>query len=150
MEEGLTREWIITNGIGGFASSTIIGCNTRKYHGLLVAPLTPPARRYLILSKLDESIKFENGNEYNLYTNMCENYISDGYKNLETFEKDYIPIFTYKVKDTIIKKGNSSSNFKVSDLKIGQKIEVVFQGPEGRSYPVTANAYSINIIDEKN
>ena len=53
-------------------------------------------------------------------------------------------------KDTIIKKGNSSSNFKVSDLKIGQKIEVVFQGPEGRSYPVTANAYSINIIDEKN
>lgn len=104
LEEGLTREWIITNGIGGFASSTIIGCNTRKYHGLLVAPLTPPARRYLILSKLDENIKFENGNEYNLYTNMCENYISDGYKNLETFEKDYIPIFTYKVKDTIIKK----------------------------------------------
>lgn len=53
-------------------------------------------------------------------------------------------------KDTIIKKDNSSSNLKVSDLKIGQKIEVVFQGPEGRSYPVTANAYSINIIDEKN
>ena len=53
-------------------------------------------------------------------------------------------------KDTIIKKGNSSSNLKVSDLKIGQKIEVVFQGPEGRSYPVTANAYIINIIDEKN
>ena len=104
LEEGLKREWIITNGIGGFVSSTIIGCNTRKYHGLLVAPLTPPARRYLILSKLDENIKFENGNEYNLYTNMCENYISDGYKNLETFEKDYIPIFTYKVKDTIIKK----------------------------------------------
>lgn len=52
-------------------------------------------------------------------------------------------------KDTIIKKGNSSSTLKVSDLKIGQKIEVVFQGPEGRSYPVTANAYSINIIDEK-
>lgn len=52
-------------------------------------------------------------------------------------------------KDTIIKKDNSSSNLKVSDLKIGQKIEVVFQGPEGRSYPVTANAYSINIIDEK-
>ena len=52
-------------------------------------------------------------------------------------------------KDTIIKKGNSSSNLKVSDLKIGQKIEVVFQDTEGRSYPVTANAYSINIINEK-
>ena len=39
LEEGLKKEWIITNGIGGYASSTVIGCNTRKYHGLLVAPL---------------------------------------------------------------------------------------------------------------
>ena len=104
LENGITKEWIITNGIGGYASSTIIGCNTRKYHGLLLAPLTPPARRYLILSKLDESIEFEDGSTNYLYTNMCENYISDGYKYLESFEKDYIPIFTYKVKDTIIKK----------------------------------------------
>ncbi|CEQ29910.1 Uncharacterised protein [[Clostridium] sordellii] len=51
-------------------------------------------------------------------------------------------------KDTIISKGDSSSNLKISDLKIGQRIEVVFQGPEGRSYPVTANAHSINIINE--
>ncbi|MDU1453858.1 MAG: DUF3221 domain-containing protein [Paeniclostridium sordellii] len=51
-------------------------------------------------------------------------------------------------KDTIINKGDSNSNLKISDLKIGQKIEVVFQGPEGRSYPVKANAYSINIINE--
>ena len=43
--EGLDKEWIITNGIGGYASSTIIGANTRRYHGLLVAPITPPARR---------------------------------------------------------------------------------------------------------
>ena len=52
LENALDKEWIITNGIGGFASSTIIGANTRKYHGLLLAPLTPPARRYLILSKV--------------------------------------------------------------------------------------------------
>lgn len=51
-------------------------------------------------------------------------------------------------KDTIINKGDSNFNLEVSDLKIGQKIEVVFKGPEGRSYPVTANAYSINIINE--
>jgi len=50
--------------------------NTRKYHGLLVAPLTPPARRFLILSKLDESIEID-GKRYNLYSNMCKNYISD-------------------------------------------------------------------------
>ena len=103
LEEGLSKEWIITNGIGGFASSTILNCNTRKYHGLLIAPLTPPARRFLILSKIDESIQIEN-QKYNLYTNMGKDYVSEGYKYQQEFEKDYIPIFTYKVEDTTIKK----------------------------------------------
>lgn len=103
LEEKLNKEWIITNGIGGFASSTIIGANTRRYHGLLVAPLTPPARRHLIISKLDESIEI-NGKKYDLYTNMSENYMSEGYKYLEKFEKEYYPEFTYKVEDVNIQK----------------------------------------------
>jgi predicted glycogen debranching enzyme len=103
LDEGLNKEWIITNGIGGFASSTILNCNTRKYHGLLIAPLTPPARRFLILSKIDESIEID-GKKYNLYTNMGKDYISDGYKFQQSFEKDYIPIFTYKIQNVVIKK----------------------------------------------
>lgn len=103
LEEGLKREWLITNGIGGYSSSTILGANTRKYHGLLVAPLMPPGNRQVILSKIDENIEID-GKSHNLYTNMCENYISDGYKNLVSFEKEYIPIFTYQVEDTMIKK----------------------------------------------
>ena len=103
LEEGLKREWLITNGIGGYCSSTILGCNTRKYHGLLIAPLTPPARRFLILSKVDEALEVK-GKTIPLYTNMCKNYISEGFKNLESFEKDYFPIFTYKVKDIVVKK----------------------------------------------
>ena len=103
LEEGLNKEWIITNGIGGYASSTIIGANTRKYHGLLVAPLLPPGRRHLILSKLDESVDIA-GTNYPLYTNLCKNYISEGYKSQQIFEKEYIPEFTYKVKDMVIKK----------------------------------------------
>ena len=103
LEEGLKREWIITNGIGGYSSSTIIGANTRKYHGLLVAPLMPPGNRQLILSKVDESIELD-GKKYDLYTNICKDYISDGYKNLISFEKEYIPIFTYQIEDTMIKK----------------------------------------------
>lgn len=103
LEEGLKKEWLITNGIGGFASSTIIGANTRKYHGLLIAPLTPPARRYLILSKVDESIQIGE-NKYDLYTNVGENYISQGYKYQETFEKDYFPTYTYKIEDVELTK----------------------------------------------
>ena len=103
LEKGLNKEWIITNGIGGYSSSTIIGANTRKYHGLLVAPFMPPGNRQLILSKVDESITIADRN-YNLYTNVCKNFISDGYKNLVSFEKEYIPIFTYQVEDVTIKK----------------------------------------------
>ena len=103
LEEGLQKEWLITNGIGGFASSTVLGANTRKYHGLLIAPLTPPARRVLILSKLDESIEIRN-KKYDLYTNICQSYISHGYKYQEEFKRDYVPIFKYKVGNVEITK----------------------------------------------
>ena len=103
LDKALRKEWLITNGIGGFASSTIVGCNTRKYHGLLVAPFAAPGRRKLILSKVDESLEIE-GKTYNLYTNISNNYISDGYKRQTSFEKDYVPIFRYKVKDVEISK----------------------------------------------
>ena len=111
LENGLEKEWIITNGIGGFASSTIIGANTRKYHGLLVVPIIPPARRRMILSKLDESIEI-NGRKYNLFTNVGKNYISQGYKYQESFEKNYIPKFTYKVEDVEITKEICMEHFK--------------------------------------
>ena len=96
LEQGLDREWIITNGIGGYSASSIIGANNRNYHGLLIAALTPPARRFLIVSKVDESLEIR-GRKYNLYTNVGKEFISKGYEYQETFEKDYIPTFTYKI-----------------------------------------------------
>lgn len=103
LEDGLKREWIITNGIGGYASSSIIGANTRRYHGLLIASFTPPARRYLILSKVDESIEID-GNKYNLFTNVQENYISQGFKYQTGFDNDPVPTFTYDVEGIQITK----------------------------------------------
>lgn len=109
LRDGIKKEWIISNGIGGFASSTVIGANTRRYHGLLVAPLIPPANRHLLISKVDESITI--GNEkYNLFTNLSRNYVSDGYKYLESFEKVHIPVF----------------NFEVNGVKITKKITMVY------------------------
>ena len=98
LDEGLKREWLISNGIGGFSSSTIIGANTRRYHGLLIAPLNPPANRYLCLSKIDEAVVVDNI-EYPLYTNVCRNYISQGFKNQVSFEKQYVPKFEYNVQN---------------------------------------------------
>ena len=96
LENGIDKEWLITNGIGGYSSSSIIGANTRKYHGLLVASLTPPGRRFVILSKVDESIEVRN-RKYDLYTNIGKEYISKGYEYQESFEKTVVPTFTYKI-----------------------------------------------------
>ena len=103
LKDALEKEWIITNGIGGYASSTIVGANTRKYHGLLVASLTPPARRHLMVSKVDESIEID-GKKTILYTNIGKEYISEGFKSQIKFEKDYLPFFQYKVDDVEIEK----------------------------------------------
>src|SRR6478672_1386755 len=52
----LRREWLLTNGLGGYASGTVVGCNIRKYHGLLVAATTPPVGRVNTLARLGEQV----------------------------------------------------------------------------------------------
>lgn len=102
LRECLDKEWIVTNGIGGFASSTICFANTRRYHSLLTAPTKRNGIRRVFLSKIDESIIVENS-EYPIYTNMSKDYISKGYEKLEIFEKDIFPkaIFKIEPKDKI-------------------------------------------------
>ena len=62
VENLLTREWLLTNERGGYASSTIIGCNTREYHGLLIGSLSPPANRIMALAKCLEMVIFKGEN----------------------------------------------------------------------------------------
>ena len=142
LENGLQKEWIITNGIGGYASSTIIGANTRRYHGLLVAPLNPPARRTLILSKLDESVEIE-GKKYNLFTNVGKQYISDGYKYMESFTKDILPIFKYQVGDISI----SKIICMVHEKNI---VQVFYKIKNGKSKSKLTLAPILNLRDTRN
>ena len=102
-EDVIKNEWLLTNGIGGFACSTISNCNTRKYHGLLIASLSKSGERFLCLSKLNESILIK-GNEYSFSTNECHNYIEKGYQYQEYFEKKYLPIWKYNLKTVSIEK----------------------------------------------
>ena len=60
-KEGISREWVMTNGIGGYAGSSVIGAHTRKHHGYLIASLQPPVERYVILSK--DTDRFASGGE---------------------------------------------------------------------------------------
>jgi len=96
-DAGTEREWLETNGIGGYASSTVPGINTRRYHGLLTAALHPPVGRYVLLSKLEETV-FLNGAKYDLSANQYAGAIHpQGYTHLASFRLDPFPIFTYEV-----------------------------------------------------
>jgi len=126
------KEWIITNGLGGFDSTTTKGgMNERRYHGLLIAPLQPPRQRTLILSKVDESIEI-NSKKYNLYTNDVDGKITEGYKYQTKFEKDIIPVYTYNVNGIIIEKsiymiyGKNAVvvNYKISNNNSRTKFEI--------------------------
>ncbi|ELS01868.1 glycogen debranching enzyme, putative [Xenococcus sp. PCC 7305] len=81
-----SREWLVTNGIGGYASGAIAGGLTRRYHGLLVAALKPPVARTLLLTKLDETVQY-NTKSYDLYTNSWADgtIAPHGYLNIENF-----------------------------------------------------------------
>jgi len=102
-EQGIQREWIVANGIGGFASSTIIGANSRRYHGLLTASLHPPVKRHLILSKLDESFEIY-GKKYDIFANQTPGYICTGYHHLQRFMMDPFPTYIYSLHDVTIEK----------------------------------------------
>lgn len=103
-EEGIRREWILTNGIGGFSSGTVIGMNARRYHGLLVASLTPPVDRYLILSQINEQVA-AGGRDYYLHSFRTHDYTAHGEYHLEAFHYNGVPEFHYRIGTmSIIKK----------------------------------------------
>ena len=83
--EACSDEWLLTFGTGGYASSTFCGYNARTYHGLLIAPTNPPHRRFLLLSKIEESLIY--GDEIPFSTNR---YVPDvthpkGYEYIQSF-----------------------------------------------------------------
>jgi predicted glycogen debranching enzyme len=101
-----SREWLVTNGIGGYASGTVAGLLTRRYHGLLIAALNPPLGRTLLLTKLDETVCYGE-RTYALFTNRwADGTVSPhGYQHLEHFSLDgTIPVWRYACADALLEK----------------------------------------------
>lgn len=100
------REWLVTNGIGGFASGTVAGSLTRRYHGLLIAALKPPLGRTLLVSKLEETVEYQ-GQIAQLSTNHWHGgaVAPTGFLFLERFHLEgTTPVWTFAVADTQIRK----------------------------------------------
>ncbi|HEY0798734.1 MAG TPA: glycogen debranching enzyme N-terminal domain-containing protein, partial [Candidatus Baltobacteraceae bacterium] len=103
---GESREWLVTNGLGGFASGTIAGTLTRRYHGLLIAALKPPVGRTFLVAKLNESVSFE-GHVYALATDRWASGTIDaqGYRNIERFYlSNSVPTWEFACGDALIEK----------------------------------------------
>ena len=106
LQVSASREWLVTNGIGGYASGTIAGILTRSYHGLLVAALEPPVARTLLLTKLDEIVDY-NGQTYDLSVNRWADGLiaPQGYLNIESFYLDGTsPVWNFAFADGLLEK----------------------------------------------
>jgi predicted glycogen debranching enzyme len=104
VEAGLQREWLVTNGLGGYASGSILGATTRSYHGLLVAALRPPVERTALVTKIDEELEFHDGHLLKLGVNEYHDGTIDpqGHQYLDTvsLEGDIV-CFSYQVQDSL-------------------------------------------------
>jgi predicted glycogen debranching enzyme len=93
-----TREWLITNGLGGYASSTVAGAHVRRYHGLLICALSAPRDRHVILSRAEEELILD-GKQYALSTNFWASGVvaPTGYKLIESFTLTPTPTWVYEI-----------------------------------------------------
>jgi predicted glycogen debranching enzyme len=144
--ELIEKEWLITNGLGSYASSTVLGINTRKYHGLLVAALDPPGNRTVCLLKLDEDV-LVGDDVFRLGSNEFHDVIyPEGYKLIGQFSIDPFPTYSYdlgnvQVSKTIFMPKNKNAvaityklvNKNNSDVKI-------------RLYPLLTSRYYHNVV----
>jgi len=98
-------EWLETNGLGGWAGSSIIGCNTRRYHGLLVAATKPPTERVVLLSKLDEEIVV-NDERFGLSSNLYgdDHIHPKGHQYLSSFTRELFPEWLYEINGIVLRK----------------------------------------------
>lgn len=103
-DESIRKEWLLTNGLGSYSSSTILGINTRKYHALLVAALRPPGERTVCLSKLDEDVEVNDSN-YRLGANDFRNGVyPQGYLFLKDVSVSPFPTWRYQASTVDLQK----------------------------------------------
>ncbi len=104
LQSSMRLEWLETNGLGGYASSTVSGVHTRRYHGLLTAALQPPVGRYVLLSKFDEAL-IVNGERFEFSANEYPGvFHPDGARFLREFRLDPFPVFVYQIAGIEIEK----------------------------------------------
>jgi predicted glycogen debranching enzyme len=126
------REWLVTNGIGGFASGTVSGNLTRRYHGLLVAAQHPPVGRMQLVAKVDETVRYD-ALDYALATNRWASGAIEprGYVHIESFRLDgTTPVWRFAIGDALLEKrvwmrqGENTTYVQYTMLRGSQSMEL--------------------------
>ncbi len=136
LRKSLRKEWLETNGLGSYASSTLACCNTRKYHGLLVAKLDNPAGRYVLLSTLEESLLIAGREAAISCRKHPDVYYPCGHELLQEVTLGTLPTFTYRFGDlqiirqimmldkqdvTLVRYSMQSGNTAIDDTSMPQQ-----------------------------
>lgn len=104
MEDSFSKEWLVTNGLGGYASGTVPGANTRCYHGLLIASFSPPVDRKVLVAKIEEQV-ISDQDRFELSANQYPGVIHpQGFQYLRNFEPTPLPKWKYTAKDWQLEK----------------------------------------------
>jgi predicted glycogen debranching enzyme len=127
-----SREWLVTNGLGGYASGTVAGSLTRRYHGLLVAALQPPVGRTQLVSTFDETVHYA-GADFPLATHRWAGGAVDpkGFLNLDSFHLEgTMPVWTYALADALLEKrvwmrqGENTTYIRYTLLRTSSSIDI--------------------------
>ncbi len=131
LSRATSQEWLLTNGIGGFACSTVPCINTRRYHGILVAAMRPPVERLVLVSRLEETLIID-GTEVALSTCVHSKEIKNpaGYLHLERFEREPLPTWYYQIRDVLL--------IKTINMVYGQNTSLV-------TYKILGNGHNIGL-----
>lgn len=144
LAEGLEREWMITNGIGGSSACTVINNSARVHTGYLVASLNPPVDRINVLSKVQEAVT-AGERSFNL---ACQQFLcgeNDGYKYLEQFRLDIVPTYCYQTDEISIE--------KTIAMEYGRNTVAICYTVSGATEPVTVRVtplFAMRAIDRTN
>ncbi len=104
IDQLLSKEWLLANRIGAYASSSVLGCNTRRYHGLLVASASPPMNRIAALATVMEQVQTSQGS-IDLATNeFADAFSPRGMEHLAAFVNDVAPRWVYRIHDVEVVK----------------------------------------------
>jgi predicted glycogen debranching enzyme len=131
LSRATSQEWLLTNGIGGFACSTVPCINTRRYHGILVAAMRPPVERLVLVSRLEETLIID-GTEVALSTCVHSKEIKNpaGYLHLERFEREPLPTWYYQIRDVLL--------IKTINMVYGQNTSLV-------TYKILGNGHNVGL-----